>query len=477
MPSDAFLLPPAPLTSVADYRDFGGGSGLARAIEIGPDQAIREVALSGLRGRGGAGFRTGRKWETIFRASGTTKYVVCNAAEGEPGTFKDRTLMRYNPYQIVEGVAIAALVMGAREAFLCLKASFRREVETMTRAVAQMEAAGLTGDGDLVMTIVEGPDEYLYGEEKAMLEVIEGKAPLPRLFQPYERGLFETGVQMGWEATPSDPEARLDGLDPARPAEAHPTLVNNAETMANLPRILANGAEWHRSMGTEASPGHVICTVVGDVVRAGVAEIELGMPLENAIRQIGGGPRPGHRVKAVLSGVSNAVVTSDELDTPLTYERMAKIGSGLGSAGLMVYDESACMVDLAHALSRFLYVESCGQCPACKFGTGEITAYLERLIELRADDRDIQTIGARLQTVADGNRCAIPLEERALISSFLRCFPEEFADHLEGRRCAGRHDMTVPKIVDIIDGVAIYDEKQRHKQPDWTYAGIPGSGE
>lgn len=463
--------------SVDEYRAFGGGLGLARAVDLGPEQTIRELALSGLRGRGGAGFRTGRKWDTIFRAAGTTRYVVCNAAEGEPGTFKDRTLMRYNPYQIIEGVAIAALVMGASEAFLCMKASFTQEIEGMTRAVAQMEDAGLTGDRDLVMTIVEGPDEYLYGEEKAMLEVIEGKAPLPRLFQPYERGLFETGVQMGWESTPGDPEARLEGLDAARPAEANPTLVNNAETFANVPRIVANGAEWYRTMGTEASPGHVVCTVVGDVVRAGVAEIELGLPIEDAIRQIGGGPRPGHRIKAVLSGVSNAVVTSDELDTPLTYERMAKIGSGLGSVGLMVYDESACMVDLAHALSRFLYVESCGQCPACKFGTGEITAYLERLIQLRADDRDIDIIGARLQNVADGNRCAVPLEERALISSFLRCFPEEFADHLEGRRCEGRHDMIVAKIIDISDGVAVFDAKQRYKQPDWTYTGMPGGGD
>jgi NADH:ubiquinone oxidoreductase subunit F (NADH-binding) len=168
--------------------------------------------------------------------------------------------------------------------------------------------------------------------------------------------------------------------------------------------------------------------------------------------------------------VSNAVIASDELETPLTYEDMARIGSGLGSVGLIVYDETACMVDVAYSLSRFLYVESCGQCPACKFGTGEVTAYLERLLELRADDRDISTIGERLRTVADGNRCALPVEERALVSSFLRSFPEEFADHLEGRRCSGRHDLPVPKIVDIKDGVATLDRRQRFKRPDWTYA-------
>jgi NADH:ubiquinone oxidoreductase subunit F (NADH-binding) len=216
--------------------------------------------------------------------------------------------------------------------------------------------------------------------------------------------------------------------------------------------------------------------VVGDVVNAGVREIELGIPLMQAIDEIGGGPPAGHRTKAVFSGVSNAVITSDELDTALTYEAMRKIGSGLGSLGFIVYDETACMVDLAHTLSRFLYVESCGQCPACKFGTGEITAYLERLLDLRADDRDIETIGVRLQTVTDANRCALGAEERELIASFLRCFPEEFADHLEGRPCQGRHDMELPKIVDIVDGVALYDERQRRKRPDWTYAGDPDSG-
>ena len=470
-----FLLPRTPLSSVADYRDFGGGQGLARAGELGPEQTIHELLLSGLRGRGGAGFRTGRKWNTLYNATGTTKYVVCNAAEGEPGTFKDRTLLRCNPYQVIEGLAVAAMTIGARDGFICLKAKFRREVEVVTAAVAEMEAEGLLGD--LTITVVQGPDEYLYGEEKAMLEVIEGKAPLPRVFQPYELGLFAVLPNEGWEPTPPDPVATTGGGPQAARAEANPTLVNNAETLANVAPILARGAEWYRTMGTTESPGHVICTVVGDVVRAGVAEIELGMPIGEAIELVGGGPRPGHRVKAVLSGVSNAVITSDELDTPLTYERMAKIGSGLGSVGLIVYDEYACMVDVAYTLSRFLYVESCGQCPACKFGTGEITAYLERLLTLQADDRDIQTIGARLQTVADGNRCAIPLEERALISSFLRCFPEEFADHLEGRRCAGRHDIPVPKIDDIVDGVAVYDPRQPLKRPDWTYADDPGRGD
>jgi NADH-quinone oxidoreductase subunit F len=464
--AESFLLPETPLTSVADYVAFGGGQGLPRAREIGPEQTVKEVLLSGLRGRGGAGFRTGRKWETLLRAAGTTKYAVCNAAEGEPGSFKDRALMRANPYQIIEGLAVAATTIGAREAYICLKAKFVPEVAAMTRAAEEMEKAGLTGD--IAITLVQGPEEYLYGEEKAMLEVIEGKAPLPRLFAPYEQGLFAASPQMGWEATPTDPEAGLVGLNPGR-TESNPTLVDNAETLANIPRILSNGAEWYRTMGIGDSPGHVVCTVVGDVVHAGVAEIEMGTPLSTVISTVGGGPREGHRIKAVFSGVSNPPILSDKLDTPCTYEDFRAAGSGLGSVGFMVYDETACMVDLAYTISRFLYVESCGQCPACKFGTGEVTAYLDRLLSLRATERDIQTIGSRLRTVTDGNRCALPIEERDIIASFLRDFPEEFADHLEGQRCLGRHDLGLPKIEDIVDGVAIYDQRQQYKQPDWTY--------
>ncbi len=468
MAVEPFLLPDPPFTSLEEYRSAGGGLGLQRAREMGPEQTTKEILLSGLRGRGGAGFRTGRKWETIRRSPGATRYVVCNAAEGEPGSFKDRSLMRANPYQIVEGVAIAAATVRAREAFICLKAKFGREVDAMTRATEEMQQAGLTGE--LVITIVQGPEEYLYGEEKAMLEVIEGKAPLPRLFPPYELGLFAVAPQMGWEAAPRDPIAVRLGMPGSVGGDSNPTLVNNAETLANVPVILARGAEWYHALGVGESTGHALCTVVGDVARAGVAEIELGIPLIQAIDEIGGGARTGHRIKAVFSGVSNAAITSDELDTPLTYEDFRAVGSGLGSVGFMVYDETACMVDLAYVFARFLYVESCGQCPACKFGTGEITAYLERLLALQATELDIGVIGERLRTVTDGNRCALPVEAQQLLSSFLRDFPEEFADHLEGRRCSGRHELVLPKIDDIVDGVAVYDPRQALKRPDWSYA-------
>lgn len=458
-----FLLPPTPVTSVDAYRALGGGSGLEQAARLGPAQTVKELTLAGLRGRGGGGFPTGRKWTTILHATGTHRFVVANGAEGEPATFKDRALMRANPYAIVEGVAIAALTVGAREAFIALKASFGQERERVTRAVEEMQDAGLAGD--IPITMVAGPEEYLFGEEKALLEVIEGRDPLPRLFPPYEHGLFATAPQSGWEAHEQEPGH-------TGTHQSNPTLVNNVETLANVPHVLAHGAEWFRSMGTDASSGHVIVTIVGDVMRAGVAEVELGTSLREVIDEVGGGTRAGRQVKAVLSGIANPVITApDQLDVAVSYEGMAAAGSGLGAAGFAVFDDQACMVEVARAYSRFLYVESCNQCPACKLGSGAITAGLEQVEAGRATVLDVDTIGARLKTVTDGNRCYLPVQEQAVVSSLLRSFPEEFTEHLEGRPCPRPGRVVVPKLVDIVDGIARYDERQPKKQPDWTYAG------
>jgi NADH:ubiquinone oxidoreductase subunit F (NADH-binding) len=460
--SEPYLLPAAPIETLDDYLAAGGGEGLERARQLGPAQTVKELSLSGLRGRGGGGFPTGRKWSTILRATGTHNYVVANGAEGEPATFKDRALMRANPYAVVEGIAIATRTVGAREAFIALKGSFATERDRMTRALEEMQDAGLLGD--IPVTMVAGPDEYLFGEEKALLEVIEGREPLPRLFPPYEHGLFATAPQSGWEA--HEPESGHTGVH-----QSNPTLVNNVETLANVTHVLARGAEWFRSMGTDESPGHVIVTVVGDVHRAGVREVELGATLRSVIEEIGGGPRAGRRVKAVISGIANAVVTApDQLDTPVSYEGMQRAGTGLGAAGFAVFDDETCMVEVARAYSRFLYVESCNQCPACKLGSGAITELLERIEGTAATDRDVATIGARLKTVTDGNRCYLPVQEQAVVSSLLRSFPEEFAEHLEGRPCPRPGRVAVPKIVDIVDGTMVYDERQSRKQPDWTYS-------
>lgn len=458
--TDGFLLPPVPISSLGDYLAMGGGKGLARARELGPDQTITEITLARLRGRGGAGFPTGTKWASIRSAPGDTKYVAVNAAEGEPGTFKDRSLMRANPYQLVEGAAVAASAVGAKEVFIAVKGTFGPEIDALERAIDEMREAGML---DVPVSLVLGPDEYLFGEEKALLEVIEGNAPLPRQLPPYQYGLFATGIQIGWAAHEAEP-----GTEPS--GQANPTLVNNVETLSNVPHILANGPEWFRGFGTAQSPGIIVATVVGDVVRAGVGEVELGVTLGDAIERIGQGPIPGRTIKAVFSGVSNPVLVAADLDTPLTYEDFAAIGSGLGAVGFIVYDDTTCMVELAGLLSRFLYVESCGQCPACKLGTQAITERLVAVHEGRASELDVEVIGARLRNVTDGNRCALPVEERNVVSSLMTRFSEEFVDHLEGRGCPGRRDLVMPKLVDIADGRAVYDEHYRDKLPDWSYA-------
>ncbi len=458
-----FLLPDRPL-GLDDYLAAGGGRGLEAARRLGREETIEEIRASGLRGRGGGGFPTGTKWSGIAAAEGTDRFVVCNAAEGEPGTFKDRLLIRRNPYQLLEGVVVAAWAVGARQAFVATKGSFEPELEALTRALAEMERADLLGHVDVV--VATGPDEYLFGEEKAMLEVIEGRDPLPRLFPPYIHGLFSTAPQMGWTAT--DLPAGHAGRH-----ESNPTLVNNAETLSNVPHILANGPEWFRSMGTTESPGTVVCTVVGDVVEPTVVEVEMGTPLAALIEHGAGGAPPPRAVKAVFSGVANPVVTAAQLSTPISYEGFASAGTGLGAAGFIVFDDSACMVEVARLFSRFLYVESCGQCPPCKQGSGEITDHLVRIEAGLGDDSDVKTMGGWFDKVTDGARCFLATEERDVVSSILRAFPDEFAEHLEAGACPRPRDLQLGKVVDLEDGRVAYDERQYRKQPDWTYADGP----
>jgi len=307
---------------------------------------------------------------------------------------------------------------------------------------------------------VLGPDHYLYGEETGLLQVVEGEAPLPRNLPPYVHGLFATVPTEGWSASAGTVATDF--------ASSNPTVVNNVETLATASQVLARGPEWHRTLGTERSPGVVIATVVGDVVRPGVGEIELGTPLREVIDQVGGGMASGRSVKAVLSGVSNPVVTADQLDVPCSYEGMESIGSGLGAAGFMVFDDTTSMVEVAQMISRFLYVESCGQCPACKLGCGAVTERLDTLAAGSATTEDLDVVAFRLGTVTDGNRCYLPVEERRVVSSLLQAFPDEVAAALAGEPFP-RRDLLLPKIVDLVDGKAVLDERQPLKQPDWTY--------
>jgi NADH:ubiquinone oxidoreductase subunit F (NADH-binding) len=453
------LLDGDPVRSLDEYRTRGGGQAFAAAVAAGEDAVVGVITDSGLRGRGGGGFPTGRKWTGIRDAGPGRRFAVCNAAEGEPGTFKDRALLRHDPYRVLEGLAVASFAVGAERAYLATKARYEREADLLAKAIAECTDAQLFAD--LTIELVLGPDEYLFGEEKALLEVIEGHDPLPRLLPPYEHGLFATDVQTGWQSVDA-PSAGPSG-------QPNPTLVNNVETLAHVPHIIREGAEWFRSMGTAESPGTTVATVVGDVAVPFVGEIELGTPLWDLIAEAGG-LHTGRTVQAVLSGVANAVITADQLDAPVSYEGLAAVGSGLGSAGFIVYDDSACMVEVARELSRFLYVESCGQCRSCKYGCGEITRRLDSIATGGGSDLDVEVIGARLLSVTDQTRCYLAAEEQILISSILREFPEEFALHLEGRCSVDPREVHVPKLVEVADGVATYDERHARKQPDWTYA-------
>ena len=453
-----YLLPDSPITTLDAFLAAGGGEGLRIAQRLGPESTIEEVVASGLRGRGGGWFSAGTKWASVRTAGGGRRSVVANGAEGEPATFKDRMLMRRDPYRVIEGTAIAAFAIGAVDAYVATKRAYAQEADALRRAALELSEAGLLGD--LPITIVEGPDEYLFGEEKALLEVIEGHDPLPRLLPPWQHGLFATAPAGGWESEAAGVSARAD---------SNPTAVNNVETLATAAHVMAKGADWFRTMGTVRAPGTMLATVVGDVARAGVHEVEIGTPFAELLERCGG-PRPGRRFKAAFSGVSNAVLRADDFDVPLTPEDLAARGSGLGAAGFVVYDDTADMLSVVRELSRFLAVESCGQCPACKTGTMEITERLLAIEEGRGSDSDLGVINASLRTVTDANRCYLGTEEQLLVSSVLRAFPEDVAAHLD-RTGPPLRPVLVPLIKDITaDGVVIYDERHALKRPDWTYA-------
>lgn len=414
------LLPATPIESLDAYLAGDGGHGLDRAVQSDPEALVEIVKRSGLRGRGGAGFPTGLKWQTAAQASATSVMVV-NAAEGEPGTMKDRALIEYDPYRVIEGTAIASRAIGATTAVIGIKARFSMHVRRLEAATREMSAAGMLDDIDL--RIVEGPDDYLFGVETALLEVIEGRDPLPRVLPPYIRGLAGDG-----------------GTELA-------TVVNNVETLANVPGIVANGADWFRDIGTKRSPGSMVFTVSGDVRMPAVAELTLGTPLSFLIYGPGGGTEPGTKPKLVVSGVSNRPLTGDQLDTPLSFEAMEALGSGLGSGGFIVYDDTTCAVEVGAVLSGFLQRGSCGQCPPCKLGTTAFTNGFSAVLEGRADLADVEALTAWISRVTDANRCGLGAGQRALASGILDAFAPDVVACLEGR-CQGHRGLVPPSPID-----------------------------
>jgi NADH:ubiquinone oxidoreductase subunit F (NADH-binding) len=436
------VLPAQPYETFDEYVAAGGGEGYRTALELSPDDIIEIVSASGLRGRGGAGFPTGTKWRSIADADadGGDTYVVCNAAEGEPATYKDRALMARNPYGVIEGVLIAVHAVGARRAFIGVKQRFA-EAERMVEARDAFVDAGWERAGDI--RVVPGPDEYLFGEEKAMLEVVEGKLPLPRILPPYQVGLFATM------------------------REPNPTVVNNVETLSHVAQILREGADWFRAVGTTEAPGTMVFTAVGDIARPGVYELPLGTPLRTLLVDLAG----ARNIQAVYGGTSNSVITPDVLDLPLDFDSFTEAGTGLGSGGMAVYDTSRDIVQVCATLARFLAVESCGQCLACKLGTADMFERLDSLVRGEGSATDIAEIRKRTETVTDLNRCYLPVGAALVIRSTLDRFAGAFEAHI-GRASDPAVTITVPKIVDWDDDqqTFVLDHDYHRKRSDWSYA-------
>jgi NADH:ubiquinone oxidoreductase subunit F (NADH-binding) len=385
--------------------------------------------------------------------------VVVNAAEGEPGSFKDRAILRTNPYRVLEGALIAAFAVGADRIIVATKRSFTEELVRLRRATEEMMAADWFEPGTI--EVFAGPGDYLYGEETALLEVLDGRAPFPRIAPPYRHGVDELG-----DATrsPADVELAGGGANTTAP----PTLVNNTETLANVPRILAEGADWFRSVGTVESPGTMVFTVTGSTRRHGVGEFALGTPVRDVIDGIGGGARQGAALVAMLSGVAHPLLPAARFDTPASYEALDAAGTGLGTGGFIVIDDADDLAAIAHGVARFLAVESCGQCTPCKQDGLAIADLFDRLRAGDADENDLAAIAGRASTVANEARCFLAHQQQRVTESALQLFGADLRTHLPGAGAAPAEPVLIAPIVDIVDGVAQLDVSQATKQPDWT---------
>jgi len=455
------LLRDEPLQTLEDYLAQGGFLALKKALSMKPMEVIHEIKKANLRGRGGAGFPTGIKWEGIRAATidahglPAKKYLVCNSSEGEPGTYKDRYLIQKNPYSLLEGMAIASYAMGTTNAIICIKEVFKKEIAILKRAIHECTTEGYLGENvlgsgqTLPIEIAFGPDSYLLGEDRAMLEVVEGKPAWPRA-----KGMIPVYYGL-W---------------------GNPTAVNNVETLSNVPHIIRNGADWFKSIGTADSPGTMIFTLVGDVNRPGVYELPMGTSLKTLIDVYGEGTKADCHLQAVFSGPTNAVIPASKIDTPLDFKSMRAIPSGLGSGGFTVYDNTACILKAGLNFSRFLAIESCGQCTSCKTGTGRITYRLERLEKGIATVEDTLAIMEDCQHIRGQGRCFLITEEGIEIGSIFYQFPEEVAEHIEYGCLKGR-PLPLPKIKDFDETTHTFtfDEEYYNRSfAEGRYINYPG---
>ena len=460
------VLDAEPVANLESYLDEGGGRALAVAVDTEPAELIRLITAAGLRGRGGGGFPTGVKWQTVAdnRSTAEPTAVIVNAAEGEPGTFKDRAIIRRNPYRVLEGALIAARAVGAPEVVVAIKASFRPERRRLQAAIDEFSAAGLH---DIDMRLVEGPSDYLFGEESAMLEVVEGRYPFPRVTPPYRRGIDDPAKRSGNSA------AWVELADDGGLGES-PALIDNVETMANVPGIVLNGPEWFREVGTQESPGTIVCTITGDTMRHAVGEFAMGTPLWDVVDTLGGGARPQRTLVAAISGTANRALEASQFDTPVSYEGMAAAGSGLGAAGFIVFDDETDLVAVAQGIARFLAVESCGQCVPCKSDGAAIAELLDSLRASSASADVVAELTKRFEMVDDGARCALAGQQRSAVASLVELGRESVAGHLNGTTGATGPFVIAP-IADLVHGRAVVDTAQFDKHDDWSYGGN-GSG-
>jgi NADH-quinone oxidoreductase subunit F len=397
------------------YRARGGYQALAKAFKTTPEEIIKLISEAGLRGRGGAGFPTGKKWALTRECAEQPRYFVMNGGEDEPGSKKDRVLMEYLPQLVVEGAIIAAYAVGAAKVFLYINARYDAAIQSITQALAEAKSAGYCGQNilgsgfSLDIEIIPAPHNYVAGEDTAVLEVIEGKAPLPRQKPPFPVtvGLF-----------------------------GKPTSVNNVETVANVAPIILHGVEWYRRFGTPESPGTMIFSLGDDVKRPGIYELPYGTTLRYLIEACGGGTRDDKTIKAIMPAApSSAFLPADKIDTPLEPNSMREAGSALGCGVVRVISEGTCMVEEVLRVSEFFTAESCGQCPACRMETNTLTALLKKVQQGQGGQPILEQFGKVLAFNKGKGFCNLIAMPGPPIESAIKLFPDDFAAHLNTGRC------------------------------------------
>lgn len=387
---------------------------LTLLMESSPGEVVEEIIHSGLRGRGGAGYPTGLKWSTVSKAPSEIKYVVCNADEGDPGAFMDRSVLESDPHQLLEGMAIAAYAVGASHGYIYVRAEYPLAITRLRKAIQQAERYGLLGQNicgtpfSFKIEVRLGAGAFVCGEETALIASIEGKRGTPRPRPPYPA---ELGIV------------------------SYPTLINNVETFANVPAIIRNGAEWYREIGTEDSKGTKLFALAGSIKNTGLIEVPMGIPLRKIIFDIGGGVPEGHTFKAVQTGgPSGGCIPADYLDTPVDYESLTSLGSIMGSGGMIVMDERSSMVDVAKFFMEFCVSESCGKCVPCRVGTVHMHSLLERISQNDATEHDIKLLEDLCDVVQNTSLCGLGQTAPNPVLSTLKYFRNEYEGLLNGQK-------------------------------------------